>query len=237
MSPLLSGLLLSSVVALCYVGLLKVLANKQVLNSTVLRKLLHIGIGPVYMLAWNFYGRAQLQPNCRYVASVVPACVTLAFAVVGLGLMKDRDLVNTMSRSGSSKELLRGPLIYGIMHVVLTWVFWEAHPAGVIALCVLCGGDGTAELAGKKWGRKTGAIPWSKSKTWAGTLSFILCSVVMSCVVLMFVPVAHWSGSTNDFQKLLLVALGSSVVETFPFKEVDNATVTITAAVLSYVLF
>ena len=237
MTPFLSGLLLSFVVTLSYVGLLKVLANKQVLDSTVLRKLLHIGIGPVYMLAWNFYGRAQLQPNCCYVASVVPASITVAFAAVGLGLMKDRDLVNTMSRSGSSKELLRGPLIYGIMHVVLTCVFWESHPAGVIALSVLCGGDGTAELVGKKWGRKTGVIPWSKSKTWAGSLSFVVCSAVMSYYVLVFVPVAHWSGSANDLKKLLLVALGSSVVESLPLKEIDNATVTLTAAALSYIFF
>lgn len=237
MSPLLSGLLLSFVVTLGYVGLLKYLASKQAFSSTVLRKLLHIGIGPVYMLAWNLYGTSQLQHNCRYVASVVPACFTVAFAIVGLGYVKDRDLVNTMSRSGSRDELLRGPLIYGIMHVVLTWIFWESHPAGVIALCVLCGGDGTAELAGRKWGRKTGSIPWSKSKTWAGSISFVVCSVGMAYAILTFVPVAHWSGSASDIQKLLLVALGSSAVETLPLREIDNITVTVAAAVLSYVLF
>lgn len=237
MSPLLSGLLLSFTVTLSYVGLLKYLASKQVLSSTVLRKLLHIGIGPVYMLAWNFYGVYQYHSNCRYVASIVPACVTLAFAIVGLGYVKDRDLVNTMSRSGSRNELLRGPLIYGIMHVVLTWLFWKSHPAGIIALCVLCGGDGTAELAGRKWGRKTGSIPWSKNKTWAGSISFIVCSIVMGYIVLTFVPVDHWSGSVSDIQKLAIVAVGSAVVETVPLKEIDNATVTAAAAILSYVLF
>ena len=237
MSPLLSGLLLSFAVTLGYVGFLKCLANKQVLSSTVLRKMLHIGIGPVYMLAWNLYGTFQLHPNCRYVASAVPACFTIAFAIVGLGYIKDRDLVNTMSRSGSRNELLRGPLIYGVMHVVLTWIFWEAHPAGVIALCILCGGDGTAELAGRKWGRKTGSIPWSKSKTWAGSISFILSSVAMAYAVLTFVPVARWSGSASDIQKLVIVTVGSSIVETLPFKEIDNATVTVAAAVLSYLIF
>ena len=237
MSPLLSGLLLSFAVALSYVGFLKYLSSKQVLSSNILRKLLHIGIGPVYMLAWNLYGTSQLHPNCRYVASIVPACVTLVFAVLGLGYIKDRDLVNTMSRSGNKEEILHGPLIYGIMHVILTWVFWETHPAGVIALCVLCGGDGTAELAGKKWGGLTGSIPWSKKKTWAGSISFVVCSVVLACVVLGFVPVARWTGSLSDIKKLVVIAVGSSVVETLPFKEIDNATVTITAAVLSYLLF
>lgn len=47
-----------------------------------------------------------------------------------------------------------GPLLYGIVHVLATVIFWTASPSGVAALAVLCFGDGAAELVGRSWGRQ-----------------------------------------------------------------------------------
>lgn len=47
-------------------------------------------------------------------------------------------------RTGRREELLRGPLYYAIAHVAVTLALWRGSPAGVLALAMLCGGDGLA---------------------------------------------------------------------------------------------
>ena len=47
--------------------------------------------------------------------AIVPAVITLKFAAVGLGILSDRETVESMSLSGNPRELLGGPLLYGQM--------------------------------------------------------------------------------------------------------------------------
>ena len=42
--------------------------------------------------------------------------------------MKDDAAVQAMTRRGNPREILRGPLFYGIMFVVLTIVYWKDSP-------------------------------------------------------------------------------------------------------------
>ena len=65
-------------------------------------------------------------------------------------------------RSGRREELLSGPLLYGLVHSLLTVVFFTASPAGAIAVAVLCWGDGAAELAGRSYG--VARLPHSPGK-------------------------------------------------------------------------
>jgi len=44
-----------------------------------------------------------------------------------------------MSRTGDPKEILRGPLFYGIMFVLMTILFWKDSPVGMTALMIMCG--------------------------------------------------------------------------------------------------
>ena len=60
--------------------------------------------------------------------------------------------------------------MYGLLHVLVTLYFWRASPVGIIALAVLCVGDGLAEVVGRG-GWTIGALPWNKKKvTMFGTL-------------------------------------------------------------------
>ncbi len=61
--------------------------------------------------------------SARYLAALVPFAITAQFALVGLGVMKDPAAVEAMSRTGDRREILRGPLFYGIIFVVLTILF------------------------------------------------------------------------------------------------------------------
>ena len=68
------------------------------------------------------------------------------FALVGTHTMPDiLGLVPAATRSGRSEELLRGPFLYGIVHAVLAATLWR-RPESILAIAVLCGGDGLAEV-------------------------------------------------------------------------------------------
>jgi len=54
-----------------------------------------------------------------------------------------------MSRNGDRREILRGPLYYGIIFVVMTLVFWKDSPIGMVAVMLMCGGDGLADIMGR----------------------------------------------------------------------------------------
>ena len=41
-------------------------------------------------------------------------------------------------RTGDRTELLKGPLTYGIVHVVATLLFWRSSPVGCTTIATLC---------------------------------------------------------------------------------------------------
>ena len=57
-----------------------------------------------------------------------------------------------IQRTGNRRELLTGPALYGLTHVLATLVFWRSSPAGAAGLAVLCAGDGLAEVIRKRFG-------------------------------------------------------------------------------------
>lgn len=226
------GLLASTAVSLSYVFFLRWLVSRHLLSSSLSRKLLHIFIGPLYIACWNFY-----DDDARWVAAIVPGSITAAFIAVGLSLVRDENLVKTMSRSGSASELLRGPALYGVAHVALTVLFWNTHPAGVISLCALCGGDGLAELSGKLL--PIGVIPWSRGrKSIGGSIAFVAGSFSLALVVLPVSGVPGWVPiSLAGLSKLLAICITSAIVESLPFPDIDNATVPAVSAFLSMILW
>lgn len=58
------------------------------------------------MLCWLLYSG---EPQSRWLAVLVPATLTVQFALIGLGVLKDEDVVRAMSRSGDRRER-DGPL-------------------------------------------------------------------------------------------------------------------------------
>ena len=67
------------------------------------------------------------------------------------------------------QELLAGPLLYIAVVIATTVQFWRHSPAGLLALCMMCVGDGLADIVGRRYG--TTKLPYNASKTWAGSLA------------------------------------------------------------------
>ena len=226
--------ILTFVIALAFLRLMDFFAHRGWIESRLSRKLIHIVTGPIFVLCWLFFPDA---PEARWLAALVPFAITLQFALVGLGIMKDEASVKAMSRTGDRREILRGPLYYGIMFVVLTVLFWKDSPVGMTALMIMCGGDGIADLVGRRF--NSNKFPYSPSKTVAGSISVFLGGWLLSAFVLgIYVATGIFAESFIGYlMPITIIALVSMVVESLPFKDIDNITVTVAAAILGYFLF
>ena len=71
-------------------------------------------------------------------------------------------------REGRREELLAGPLLYGLVHTVLTVIYWRTSPAAIVGLAATCGGDGVADIAGRRYGHLLGPLPHNKKKVGGG---------------------------------------------------------------------
>ena len=225
---------LTFAIALAFLRLMDFFAHRGWIESRLSRKLIHIGTGPIFVLCWLMFPDT---PISRWLAALVPFAITAQFALVGLGIMKDEASVKAMSRTGDRREILRGPLYYGIIFVLLTIIFWKDSAVGMTALMIMCGGDGIADLVGRRF--NTNKLPYSPDKTVAGSISVFFGGWLLSAFVLGIYALT--GNLAQPFESYILpltiIALVSAVIESLPFKDIDNITVTVTAAILGYFLF
>jgi len=226
--------ILTFVIALTFLRLMDFFAHRRWIESRLNRKLIHIGTGPIFVLCWLMFPDV---PASRWLAALVPFAITLQFALVGLGIIKDDSAVKALSRTGDRREILLGPLYYGIMFVLLTIFFWKDSPIGMVALMIMCGGDGVADLVGRNV--KSPSLPWSSRKTVLGSVSVFLGGWLLSAFILaVYVGAGIFAKSFKFYVlPLTIITLVSMLVESLPFKDIDNITVTIMAAAVGYFLF
>ena len=198
------------------------------------RKIIHIGMGPIFVLSWLMYMDVSIS---RWLAALVPLVITLQFALVGLGLVKDEAAVKAMSRTGDKREILRGPLLYGIVFVVVALLYWRDSLIGIPALMIMCGG-GIAGIVGRRV--NSPRLPWSLEKSIAGTLSVFIGGWLLTLFIFaVYVWMGAFSPPINRFLVPLtwVAALGAALVESLPFKDVDNITITVASALIGYLVF
>ena len=228
------ALLITFVAALGFLRLMDFFAHRGWIESRLSRKIIHIGTGPIFVFCWLLFDNA---PAARWMAVLVPFAITVQFALIGLEILKDEASVKAMSRTGDPKEILRGPLYYGIVFVLMTLIFWKDSPIGIIALMLMCGGDGIADVVGRRV--KSPKLPWSKEKSVAGSLAVFVGGWLLALLVLSIYGYAGVPGfsSTNFILPTAVIAFGAMLVESLPFKDVDNLTITFTAVLLGGFFF
>ena len=133
------------------------------------------------------------------------------------------------SRHGRRRELLSGPLVYGVCHVLAAAVWWLESPHGVVAIAALCAGDGLAEVVGRRWAKRSGPLPWNANKSWAGSAACAVASLGASIALL------RWHGLAHPVLPLAAVSLGITALESLSrWGEWDNVAVFAGALVLSH---
>jgi phytol kinase len=221
-------------IAIGFLRLMDYFAHRGWIESRLSRKLIHIGTGPIFVLCWLMFNNA---PEARWLAALVPLMIVVQFALVGLGVMKDDAAVQAMSRNGNAREILRGPLYYGIAFVVMTLVFWKTSPIGITALMMMCGGDGLADIVGRRIASPK--LPWSSEKSVAGSASVFVGGWVMTALILfVYASVGVFAVPPNGyFLPITLVALAGTLIESLPHKDVDNITVVLVSVIVGWFVF
>ena len=228
------ALILTFAAAIAWLRINDFAAHKGWISSHLSRKIIHIGTGPIFVLCWLLFNEAAYA---RYIAALVPGLITLQFILVGIGIIKDESAVKALSRTGDRREILRGPLFYGIIFVLLTIIYWKDSPVGMVALMLMCGGDGMADVIGRKFGQKK--LPWAKDKSWLGSLAMFLGGYLLALGILWaYIYFGIFTGPLHVyFPTLMLIALAGTVVESIPIKDIDNITITLTAVIFGQILF
>jgi phytol kinase len=222
------ALLATFLLALIWLRLNDFAAERGWLSSALSRKLIHIGTGPIFVACWLLF---ENTPSARYLAAMVPLAFTVQFFLIGTGVIQDPASVQAMSRTGDRREILRGPLFYGIIHVLVTILYWYDNPVGIVALMLMCGGDGLADILGRRMGRSK--LPWNQAKSWAGSAGMLLGGWIFSLIIIsLYVASGIFTDPLSAYLLPLgIIALTGTAVESLPFHDIDNITITLAAVI------
>ncbi|KAK6793766.1 hypothetical protein RDI58_007219 [Solanum bulbocastanum] len=196
-------------------------------------------------IVWSaFYGfLADFQISAsgwaRYFASVVPLTNCLRLVIHGLSLATDEGLIKSVTREGNPEELLRGPLYYVLVLILSAVLFWRESPVGVISLAMMCGGDGIADIVGRRFGSRK--LPYNKQKSWAGSLSmFVLGFLVSVGMLYYFSALGYFQLDwVSTVERVALVSFIATMVESLPITGMvdDNISVPLVSMVVASLAF
>lgn len=182
------------------------------------RKVVHIGVGNVILLAW------WLQ---------IPAWVAISASVIfsGVALLSYRFPILPAVNSVGRNSL--GTFFYAVsIGVVVAW-FWPLRVPqyAVIGILVMTWGDGLAALVGQNFGRHPYQL-WGMQKSWEGSLAMAIASFIVSAGILTTVqgPIGPTWGTA------IAIALVATGLEAFSKFGVDNLTVPLGSAIVGFLL-
>lgn len=180
------------------------------------RKLVHIGAGPVVLIAWAF-GVERLI--------AVPA----AGAITLLAALNHR--VRVLPAIEDVERRSYGTIAYGASITLLLWLWWPAHPATVAAgILVMAFGDGLAGLLGPLIPSPSWTV-FGERRSLVGTSAMALASLT---VLLTLGQLG--GGPAPAPAGIVLIALVATGLEQWALLGIDNFSVPMAVAGLWQVL-
>ncbi len=235
--------IISFVLILMLVQINAAIEKRGALSTVVTRKVIHTFAAPVWAVSWLLFSGGVFS---RWLAIVVPLLFVIQFVAIGTGRMQNEDFVRSMSRSGDPQELLGGTLYYAFMMVVIG-ILWfyvpadgnlaNATPLALIVFGCLAGGDGFADVIGRKFGgdRKFGI--GGAEKTLAGVIGMFIGSFLFSFILVFLFSIEVAAFSVVDLiLPIVVVSLVATIVEAITPKGLDNLTISIAAIVIVVLL-
>jgi phytol kinase len=128
-------------------------------------------------------------------------------------------------------------LFYGIVFVALTILYWKDSPIGITALMMMCGGDGIADIVGRRI--KSPKLFWSREKSVAGSISVFAGGALLSALILfIYINAELFPAPFGSYvTPIALIALGGMLIESLPFKDIDNITLSVISALIGHWVF
>lgn len=205
-----------------YLGIVLVLAETiNRLTDThgeITRKIVHIGSGHVVLFAW------WLQ---------IPEWVGIAAAfVAGLVALISYFLPILPSINSVGRQSL-GTFFYALSIGIVIAIFWPLdHPEyAAIGILVMAWGDGLAALIGQNFGKHPYQLGNIK-KSWEGSLTMAVVSFVVILIILGSVNGLNWQIGLTA----IVVAIVATALESFSKFGIDNLTVPVGSAMLTFIL-
>jgi phytol kinase len=194
--------------------------------SDLSRKVIHIAAGS-FVIFWPLFDATHWS---RYFCVAMPFIWVLLFLSKGLANNVADPAVKTMTRTGNPRELLRGPLMFALVMVVLgLWLF--NRMAAVAALGMMTWGDGLAPYVGK-FG-KASYVTLGAKKTFLGSATVFLAGVIGSSLMMIITGVAP---DGLPWKALLISGVASMLVEAFSPRDVDNILIPGTTLLVFYLM-
>ncbi|KDP45055.1 hypothetical protein JCGZ_01555 [Jatropha curcas] len=212
------------------------LTQRKLIQQNLSRKLVHILSGLLFAVSWPIFSTST---EARYFATLVPLVNGLRLVIHGLSLATNDGLIKSVTREGKPEELLKGPLYYVLMLILCALVFWRESPIGLISLAMMCGGDGVADIMGRRFGSMK--LPYNQQKSWVGSISMFISGFLISMGMLYYYSALGYF----DFdwiwtmKRVALIALVATIVESLPTTETidDNISVPLTSILAAYLSF
>ena len=178
-------------------------------NKELLRKIIHIGVGPLIPLA-KFL---EINQNlAQYIAAIVSILVLINYVYRLFPIIEDIDRKSF------------GTLFYCLSLFILITFFWDKDPLSLFAgVFIMTFGDGLAGLLGKNLKSKTWII-FNQKKSLIGTATMFLVSLIITGSLAYF-------GNHEISFFLPLIALLATTIEQFSIAGIDNLFVPIVSAI------
>ena len=178
-------------------------------DKELLRKIIHIGVGPLIPLAKFF----EINQNlAQYIAAIVSILVLINYVYRLFPIIEDIDRKSF------------GTLFYCLSLFILISFFWDKDPSSLFAgVFIMTFGDGLAGLIGKNFKSKNWII-FNQKKSIIGTTTMFLASLIITGVLAYF-------GNYEISLSLPLIALLATTIEQFSIGGIDNLFVPIVSAI------
>ena len=177
-------------------------------NKEALRKIIHIGIGP-------------LIPFAKFLD------INQTSALYFTGLISFLTFINYQSKLFPTIEDVDrksyGTLFYCLSLFILIYLYWNKDPTSLIAgFFIMTFGDGLAGLIGKNFQSKSWFL-FNQKKSFLGTITMFITSLIVVFGLSYF---QKYSLNIN----IITIAFISTIIEQFSIFGIDNFIVPISAA-------
>ena len=211
------GLVMSYAFIFIIIGISTILQKKNVLKDEGARKFIHIGVSNWWIIAMLFFDNV-------YFAVIPP----ITFIILNYASYK-MNLIKSMERGGKGNL---GTVYFPISLLVLvlltfTDIIGASPYIGAMGILIMGYGDGLAAVVGKKYGKH----PLAFGKSIEGSLTMLVVSFVISILILI---------RYQSVMTALIVSIGvtgvATLIELYTPKGLDNLSVPLGAAILTYIL-
>ncbi len=187
----------------------KVLKELRASNQELLRKIIHIGMGPLIPLA-KYLGLSQL--SAQFFTGIIAILILINYINKLFPIIEDIDRKSY------------GTFFYCLSLFTLISIYWDKNPLALIAGCfVMTFGDGLAGLIGKIYKSKSWVV-FNQKKSLIGTMTMFVASFLIMSLIGYF--------DKNNFTlSYLYLASLATLLEQISIVGIDNLTVPIISSV------